>query len=488
MNNVLTISAGQRVRLLEALSVLVAAMALAGFILKPTLALVALVAVAAVWFLGLAGEALSGRVEGIMLVWLAAFPLSYYFFSFPREGSIITLERVVILIALTGLFLKSKMLIPLPKELRLVGIAWLSFIAIAGITLEQSAAVLNSARYLLDAFLLPLLLAFCVIAGLDVRQRLATMHTATCISSTICATVAAAEIVTGQDLLPVQNSVMFYAGGIARPNGPFAANDQLALVGALSFFFLLFLRAALGPAVSPGRRFLHFIGMTAALGAALMPMFRSVAITLLLALIIDTLWEQRASRRAWRMVLILASVGLIFVAPLFLPDMLVEDRGGADNVYGRVAQFKQSIRVFADHPVTGVGFYNFHNFVAGDQEYLESYEGVPSLDSPHNNLTQVLAETGVLGFVPYILAHILLFKAMWQLRRFSSSGWLMWKCYIFLFLAYWITGFTESSGYSPLNLVYLFMLAAVYKYALTAPDLNESAELQAPDGAFGVPA
>jgi hypothetical protein len=146
MNSVLTIPAGQRARLLEALYVLVAAMALAGFILKPTLALVALVAVGAVWFLGLAGEALSGRLEGIILVWLAVFPLSYYFFSFPREGSIITLERVVILIALTGLFLKSSSLIALPKELRRFGIAWLSFIAIAGTTLGKSSNILNSAR------------------------------------------------------------------------------------------------------------------------------------------------------------------------------------------------------------------------------------------------------------------------------------------------------------------------------------------------------
>jgi O-antigen ligase len=419
------------------------------------------------------------------LVWLAVFPLSYYFFSFPREGSIITLERVVILIALTGLFLKSSSLIALPKELRRFGIAWLSFIAIAGTTLGKSSNILNSARYILDAFLMPLLLAFCVIAGLEVRRRLAAIHTATCISSTICATVAAAEIVTGQDLLPVQNSVMFYAGGIARPNGPFAANDQLALVGALSFFFLLFLRAALGPGVSPSRRLLHFVGTSAALGTALMPMFRSVAITLLLALIIDTLWEQRASRRAWRIVLILASVGLIFVAPLFLPDMLVQDRSGADNVYGRVAQFKQSFRVFADHPVIGVGFYNFHNFVAGDPEYLESYEGVPSLDSPHNNLTQVLAETGLLGFVPYVLSQLFLFRTMWQSGSSSGSGHLVRKCCIYLFLSYWITGLTESSGYSPLNLIYLFIAAVAYKYGATEPDFTE---LQAVDPLFSMPA
>ena len=159
-------------------------------------------------------------------------------------------------------------------------------------------------------------------------------------------------------MLPVQNSVMFFAGGIARPNGPFAANDQLAMVGALSIFFLLFLRAALGPHLTAGRRLLHLAGLAASLGTALMPMFRSVAITLLLALIIDTFWEQKSSRRAWRVVLTTSSIGLIFVAPLFLPAMLVQDRSGGDNLYGRLAQLKQSLHVFLDHPALGATYRN----------------------------------------------------------------------------------------------------------------------------------
>jgi len=350
--------------------------------------------------------------------------------------------------------------------------------------------VLNSARYLADAFLLPLLLVVCVIAGFDVRQRLPSIHTAICISSTICAAVGAAEIATGQDLLPVQNSVMFYAGGIARPNGPFAANDQFALVGAVSFFFLVFLRAALGPNVTLGRRMLHFVGITAALGTALMPMFRSVAITLLIALVIDSFWKQKPNRRAWRVVLIVISVVVIFGAPLFLPSMLLEDRSGSGNVYGRIAQLKQSFHVFADHPAFGVGFLNFQNAVAGNSIYVESYAGVASLDSPHNNLTQVLAETGLLGLVTYVLAHIFLFRTAWQLRRSSSSGPLVWRSCIYLFLCYWITGLTESSGYSPLNVIYFSMIALIYKYALTAPDLNvnEHREFQTSERVFTAPA
>jgi O-antigen ligase len=232
---------------------------------------------------------------------------------------------------------------------------------------------------------------------------------------------------------------------------------------------------------------LHSIGLVAALGMALMPMFRSVVITLLLALIIDTFREQGTTRRAWRVVLMLASIGVIFIAPLFMPESVVEDRSSSVNAYGRIAELEQSLRVFADHPVVGVGFWNFHEFVAGEPRYMASYEGVSSLDWPHNNLIEVLTETGILGFAPYVMAHVLLLLAIWQARQLFSSGRLVWKYYVFLFLSYWITGLTESSGYSPLNLYYILAVTASYKYALTDPDSIQSAEVQVRDEAFTVP-
>ncbi len=479
----------ERPRLMDAALVLVGATGVAACVLVPTASLVAVVGCMAVWFVRLVGDVFRGRIEGILLWWATALPLGPYFLSFPREHSLVTLDRVAILFAFIGLyFAKRSSLIEVPRTLRRAGLAWLAFIAVAGVTLGKSSNVLNATHELLDGLLLPLLLGWCVIARFDVRRRLPTLHTAICISSIICAAVAAAEVVTGQDLLPFGGSVMFYAGGIPRPNGPFESNDALALMGAVSFFFLLFLRVTLGPKLSTGRRMLHSIGLAAALGMALMPMFRSVVITLFLALIIDTFWEQGTTRRAWRFALILASVGLIFLAPLLAPASMVEERSSSDNVYGRVAQFEQSLRVFVDHPVSGVGFWNFHEFVVGESRYLASYKGVPSLDWPHNNLIEVLTETGILGFVPYVMAHVLLLMAMWQLRQLSSFGWLLWKYYVFLFLSYWITGLTESSGYSPLNLWYVLAITVSYKYALTEPDLIQPAEVQVPDAAFSAPA
>ena len=482
----ISIPAQYRPSFREAALILAGAIAVAVFILLPKAGLVVLIACTALCFVGTVGDALRGRFDGILLWWAGVFPLGYYFLSFPRGQSIVTLDRIVILIAFLGLLLvKPSALTTVPKGLRQAGFASLLFFVVACTTLRDSSSPLNGTRILFDGFLLPVLLGWCVIARFDVRGRLPTIHTAVCLSSIISAAIAAAEIVTKQDLLPLGAPAEAY-GGIIRPNGPFESNDSLAMIGAVSVFFLLFLRRALGPAVTLGRWLLHYVGLAAALGMAMMPMFRSVAITLLLVLIIDTFWEQKASRRLWRLGLMGAFAGLILIISVFAPDVF-EDRSDSQNGYARIAEYEQSFRVFLDHPALGVGFQNFNRYVTGEPRYVAIYRGVASVDWPHSNLSQVLTETGILGFVPYVMASILLLRQMWRLRQLSGSAHLVWKYFVYMFLTYWITGLTEGSGYSPLNLWYVFAIAVSCKYALTDPYLMQSSDVQSSDFAFSVP-
>jgi O-antigen ligase len=456
-------------RQLEGVLVIAGGIVVATFILMPQAGLWVAIGFIALWFSRLIVSGLCGRLDGLLLWWAAVFPLGYYFASFPREQAIVTLDRGVVAVASLGLLVaKSDTAARVPGSLRQAGFAWLAFAAMASLTLGASINPLNGMRALLDSAVLPFLLGWCVIARLDIRRCLPGMHTAVCISSMICAGIAAAEIITAQDLLPIGTAAASYEG-IIRPNGPFESNDNLALIGAVSLFFLLFLRSVLGPHLSAARRALHFAGLAAAIGMALMPLFRSVAITLVVALIIDTFWEHGASRRAWRVALIAASVGLICMIAVLAPEVF-EDRSSSGNVYGRVAELEQSLRVFSEHPLLGVGFLNFHNYVVGESRFVATYNGVSSLDWPHDNLAQVLTETGILGFIPYVLSQVLLVWSMWKLRRLNYSGVLAWKYLLYLFLTYWITGLSESSGYGSLNLWFMFVVGVIYKYVLSEPE------------------
>jgi len=125
---------------LEGVFVLVGAIAVAGCILVPEVGLVVVGGCAAVWFLALVGEAGSRQNRRNTAVLGGALPLIPYFLSFPREHSIVTLDRVAILFAFTGLyFAKHSTLIEVPRKLRRAGLAWLGFIAVAGVTLRKIA-------------------------------------------------------------------------------------------------------------------------------------------------------------------------------------------------------------------------------------------------------------------------------------------------------------------------------------------------------------
>lgn len=487
MTSNIFIPAVQPPRLWEAVLVLVGAVGVAGLVLVPTTGLLALAGCAVLWFLVLVARALQGRFEGILVCWVAAFPLSYHL-AFPTYShAIVDLDRVVILAAFLGLiFSKPSAPFAIPNRMRRAGLLWATFGVVALASILKSPSFLNVARVGFDSVVLPLLLAWCVIARFDVRRWLPAMHTAACISAIISATVAAAQIITGEALLRLPETAVYHYGGwIVRPSGPFESNDALALIGGVSLFFLLFLRKTLGPRVSLARKTLHWIGLLAATGMALMPMFRSVALTLLLVLIIDTFWERGTTRRARRVALIGALVGLVLLISILVPE-LYRDRSSTDNVYGRVAQFEQNYRVFVDHPLLGIGFLSFHELVVGNPRYFASYRGELAPESPHNQLAQILTETGILGFVPYVMAHVLLLVVMWQLRQTSFSGYLAWKYCVYLFLTYWVPGLTQSQGYGQLNLWYVFAMAVLYRYVLTAPDSVSQGEVQVADEAFSV--
>ena len=105
-------------------------------------ALVVVVACSALWFLAMVGDAFRGRSEGILIWWAAVFPLGYYFLSFPREQSLVTLDRVVVLGAFVGLVLTNpNALTEVPAGLHRAALACMAFFAAACITWHSNSAI-----------------------------------------------------------------------------------------------------------------------------------------------------------------------------------------------------------------------------------------------------------------------------------------------------------------------------------------------------------
>lgn len=458
--------------LLGLAAILLTGMAASLLIVKPVLGAAAAVAViAAFLFLYLLDSVLSGTVGPSILMWAFFFPLGYYFLSFPRENSILTFDRALPLLFLPAMaFASPKSSVPLPDPVRRCATAWVVFLTVAAISLIRAGDLIASGRLFFDGFLLPAFFGWCIIRNFQVRQNTGILHLLVSLMAVYVACIAVAEVILKKDILPLPGSALFFAGALPRPNGPLYSDDSLAVIGLVTFFFLLFLRKALGDQLPFWRRTIHAFGVTGALAMALLPMFRSVLVTLMLVLVVEFATARKPSQRALRAALLVVCLTSSALIKTLAHDAF-EDRSRPDNFYARIAEQMQALQVIRDNPVFGVGLGQFMSVVDLDTRYLALYEGVQSLNSPHNNLSGIFSETGILGFIPYVTAQVMLVLMFWRVRkRRTQASQLVWSSFLYIFLSYWVNGMTLAVGYnSDLNLWFIVALCVVYKYAMSEP-------------------
>jgi hypothetical protein len=424
-------------------------------------------------------EMVRGHGEGIVVAWILIFPLGYYFLAYPREHSIITLDRVLIgVLLVAAIFIEPVRIVPIPAVMRRPAVWWSIFLLFSAIATLRTIRTVISLHLWFDAFVCPALFAWYVLRCIDVRKYLSLFHIVTCVMSLYVAAIGGAEILTQQDLMSFPDSSTYVAGDtrgplpeggigdfLIRPNGPFSTNNTFAMDGLVSLFFLLFIKQALQGKMPAWQRLLHRFGAGAALAQALMPLFRSVLISLAVVLLVDAVY-QHGRRRTVRVVGVL-SLGFIFLLLRLAMPAAFEDRTDPENIYSRVAQQGQTFAIFLDNPLNGVGLGNF-NKAAQHSKYMANYRGLDPADYPHSNLGAILAETGLTGFVPFVVSQVLFVVAFWKLRqRNSAESRLAWKTFLFIFLCYWINGLSLTIAYyGDLNLWYMLVLAIIYKFGV----------------------
>jgi O-antigen ligase len=443
---------------------------------QPTLAVLGLAALFVLPpLLYLTFRVMDGDADPVMILWLALFPLSYYF----QAVRSISVDLILISMLAAGLALcpKSRITV-IPPILRRAGWAWFVFLAAALISL---VSVVNGHAHLflwlwLKGFLLPAVLGWYVVACFAVRSHLRLLHGIICAIAIYALATGLAELYLGRaDLWSAAGTTETFAGAesegfILRVTGPYGSDNSFGLIGLITFYFLWFLRNAMDQPFPRWQRILHVLGMAAAMLTAMMPLFRSIFITIILILLLDLFRQAKGRKKALRMGGLAAICIGILALGVYLPGLFQERVSSLDNIYARVAQTKQNLQLFLDNPVLGVGLGNYYDTATHRPELSISYGGIPALDWPHSNIGAVLAETGLAGFVPYALSQCLLIAAFWKLRSAARSVVkLAWTFFIYIFLSYWISGLALTSGYDPdLNLWFIFALAVIYKYAISS--------------------
>jgi hypothetical protein len=414
-----------------------------------------------------------GQLYYLVPIWIALYPYCYYFFSFPRERPIFTVDRAFILLLVIEMLIVSRQPLsaaPLTHDVRVSAYFWGLYIVVCFISLALHAPthVLDFYRLLVEGMLMPALLGLYAIRLFPIAGNLKKIHASVCVLMLGIAAVAGTELFSGRNLLPwtgaVEEWVQTNDFRIIRVDGPFENSGVLCLVGTLGFFLIIYLRRLIGPSLTRSHRFLHSIAIWASLAAALMPMNRGLIIALLVCASMDYFArDSLISRRTWNYIL---AILLFFAvtAKLFFPGVFEDRVSRPDNVYQRIAQDLQTLEVVRDHPLIGVGFNLYHDTVFGDAKYTVRFRGFEAMDFPHNSLFAVLAEEGCIGFLLYVAAQMLFVRAMWRLREVNRLGW---RVFLYCILVYTIYGLDVGMAYySDLNLFYMFVLGILLQIQL----------------------
>jgi O-antigen ligase len=433
-------------------------------------ALGALIVSAALIFL--VATTMHARVNGVLLAWLLISPLGYYFLSFPLEKPIFTFDRLVIVI-LTGaiIFVDPSHAFPVPTGMKRAGLAWAVFIAFAFTSLIGVWRDLGLAgsRLIVEAFIFPALMAVFIIRVFPAERYVRPMHTLIGLTTVYCAAIGIVELLTDTDLLPLPINTFYPAEQtetIARVNGPFATNHCLGLIGMVLLFLLFFLRTVMDGPVHRGRRWFHGAAISAALIVVLLPQFRTLIIGLAIALFLELYNGKRGSGRLASICIILVLALGVMLLPSIAPAYFQTRVADPANLYGRIAQQEQTWQLFLDHPLNGAGFANFMQAI--QTVSTTEFKDIESLNAAHNSLGSILAETGIAGCLPFIVANVFWFLMFFRLRNSGLPiAAAAYRFFLYIFICYWLVALTLTSAYErDLNLWYMFACAIMYKLAL----------------------
>lgn len=94
----------------------------------------------------------------------------------------------------------------------------------------------------------------------------------------------------------------------------------------------------------------------------------------------------------------------------------------ATSEEGRIAIWKRGIKMMVTHPLTGVGFNSFPEGLGRDREARGL--GSARWQTAHNSLVQIGAETGIIGFILFLVLSLNAYRIFAETARGGGDAWL----------------------------------------------------------------
>lgn len=274
--------------------------------------------------------------------------------------------------------------------------------------------------------------------------------------------------------LSVLFSACFYIAEAVSFQGFRAAASGMYDPNDIAIVFVTFIPMCLYVLLVGGGRRMKLLSVIAAsLAAAGIMMSRSRGGVLALAVVIAVFFLSSVPRiRGAAKIAVVVVLAFIFINYFSAVEGRFQNMGGDYNLVdenGRINIWKQNLTILGENPVLGVGagcsmaaLGAFRLREGGTQAWL----------TPHSSLVQVAVETGIPGFVVFLILNILAIVHLRRIRRDRDHPLSRLAFFVELsFYGFWAGGLLLSHGYSAnLYLLLGFAAAARHLYRYPAPE------------------
>jgi O-antigen ligase len=378
--------------------------------------------------LTLASLLVVGHAGKVLVGWVVLEGFAFPFLRWPHYGTaLITFDRAVLLACAGALLLTPAR--HAAKESRFLtrslGLFALAFGLRAAFTEPlplapnaNAVSPLQPGADWLDLVALPFV-AFLAASRTLTSDRWPSMAKALTFLGVSVASLGLAEMLFGVSLAPLSGSAAFLdeRSGVVRVTGPYS--DPTAYGGVI----VICLAATLYWMQATRRYFwggaavlIQILGLAPSYTKGV---WGAAVVTFIIAFGLRRRFTSRTALVGLNVALGLGIAYMFFQSSAVVAAR-VTGEASTDNIFSRVGAYVQGFQIFQEWPWFGAGI---NQFVPA-QHLLEPviFRGVAATTSPHNTFLDVLAETGIAGFVPLLLVIWAIARVVRACRRRARTG------------------------------------------------------------------
>lgn len=352
-----------------------------------------------------------------VVVWPLGAVIGYAIVELPRSHPIITFDRIWIGGMLAYIAFGRSLLARAPaSRLLFFSMIWLG-VSFGVRSFVTSAGTTGPVAIWIDAIILPIILFVACERFSVSRERLQRLAASLMVAGGILGGIGIAERIWGFQLATLTGGSIRFDAAVdqTRVSGPYPAPEPYALALIICLAATLYWIQARGR----GAYMWGLIFAALEVGGITLSLFRAAWLgAIVMAIASFGIRPRRYGR-------LFAVVGLALALALAATSQLEQNKTfstrtrNTDNIYGRLATYEQGIQIFRGAPLFGVGVDQYK--AVAEKRTPVAVSNVESVTFPHSSYIGLLAEQGLVGFLPFLFVSFAVWRVIRALGRVSTT-------------------------------------------------------------------